>query len=401
MSEESIMYSLRNLRTRKGRSILTILSIFIGITAIFIFISFGLGLFSYVNELSSGSAADKIIVQPKGNDPTGLDDTFRLTQNDLEAVEGVAGVISVTGVSIGTAELERRDQKRFAYISGYDPKQPIIFDISDIELEAGRYLETGDTGKVILGYNYQVPDKIFSEPLEIGDTIQLQGEDARVIGFMEAIGNPTDDANVYITKAYYEELYPTTVDTYSWIIAQVDIDRIDLIVEEVEEEVRESRGLEEGKEDFFVQSFEDLIESFSGALNLIIGFVILIALISVVVSAVNTANTMITSVLERTKEIGIIKSIGAPNSEILKIFLFESATLGFVAGVIGLVIGFGATTLAGNILDSLGWGFLQPQYTWWLFAGLLGFATLTGALSGIIPAIRASKINPVDALRYE
>ena len=144
-----------------------------------------------------------------------------------------------------------------------------------------------------------------------------------------------------------------------------------------------------------------MIDSYASALKIIIGFVILIALISVVVSAVNTANTMITSVLERIKEIGIIKSIGARNSEIFTIFLFESGFLGFVAGALGVLLGYISTYIVGRVLESLGWGFLAPYYNIYLFIGCILFATITGAISGVWPAMNASKINPVDALRYE
>ena len=96
-----------------------------------------------------------------------------------------------------------------------------------------------------------------------------------------------------------------------------------------------------------------------------------------------------------------MKSIGARNSAIFNIFLFESGFLGFVAGVIGVLAGWGATTLAAGILDNMGYGFLSPHYSWVLFVGCILFATLTGAISGMIPAWRASKINVVDALRYE
>jgi putative ABC transport system permease protein len=110
---------------------------------------------------------------------------------------------------------------------------------------------------------------------------------------------------------------------------------------------------------------------------------------------------MITSVLERMKEIGVIKSIGARNSEVLNLFLFESAFLGFIAGAIGVLLGFGLAVIMGKILQILGWGFLQPGYSVWLFAGCILFATVTGAVSGIIPAIHGSRISPVNALRYE
>jgi len=127
----------------------------------------------------------------------------------------------------------------------------------------------------------------------------------------------------------------------------------------------------------------------------------LIALISVAVSAVNTANTMITSVLERIKEIGVIKSIGARNSDVFGIFLFESSFLGLVAGIVGVLLGWGLSLGGGFALDYYGYGFLQPAFPWWLFAVCIGFAMVTGAVSGVWPAVNASKINPVDALRYE
>ena len=146
---------------------------------------------------------------------------------------------------------------------------------------------------------------------------------------METIGNPQDDAQIYVTNEKFLEMFPDK-DSYAEIVARVDLANMDKAIENIERGLRKSRGLEEGKEDFYVQSFEDMIESFSGALNVIIAFVILIALISVLVSAVNTANTMITSVLERYKEIGILKAIGARNSEIFTIFLFESAFLGLL-----------------------------------------------------------------------
>jgi putative ABC transport system permease protein len=273
-------------------------------------------------------------------------------------------------------------------------------DIFNIDIAEGRELRSGEKNKIVVGYNYLLSDKIFSKPYELNDNIEVQGEKIKIVGFYESIGSPQDDAQIYITNDFLEELYPGN-NSYGWIVARVDPKNVEQVVENIEKSLRKSRGLDEGKEDFFVQSFQDMIDSYSSALDIVIGFVILIALISIFVSAVNTANTMITSVLERIKEIGIIKSIGARNSEIFKIFLFESSFLGFVAGTIGVLLGWFLSYIGGLILASLGWGFLSPHYSIWLFVGCVAFATITGAISGVVPAIRASKINPVDALRYE
>jgi len=246
-----------------------------------------------------------------------------------------------------------------------------------------------------------VKSKIFPKAYALNSKIEVQGQELRIVGFYEKVGNPQDDSNIYVTNDFMPELFPKKELSYGMILARADKDNIDEVAIRVEKKLRKERGLDEGKEDFTVDSFASLLESYMIVLDIIIGFVLLIACISIVVSAVNTANTMITSVLERFKEIGVLKSIGARNSEIFKIFLFESGFLGFVAGVIGVLAGWGATNLGANILDNLGYGFLSPHYSWTLFVGCILFATLTGAISGVIPAWRASKINAVDALRYE
>jgi len=400
IGKESIIYSLKNLNQRRARSFLTILSIFVGIATIFIFISFGFGLYNYVNEFTTGGSADKIIIQPKGSGAPGLDDTFSLSDDDLRVIEKTSGVFEATGASFKVGEVAFRGENKFVFVNSYDPKKPLIFELSSIGLDKGRWLQGKDSKKAILGYNYQLEDKVFSKAIEVNDKIELNDVDVKVVGFLESVGNPQDDASIYITNDYFNELYDQNT-SYGWVIARVNTEDIDSTIENVEKNLRKHRDLEEGQEDFFVQSFQELLESFSSALNIVVGFVILIALVSILVSTINTANTMITSVLERYKEIGILKAIGAKNSEIFKIFLFESSFLGLLAGTIGVLLGYGLTSLAGALLDNLGFGFLSPFYSYELFLGLILFAGLTGAISGVIPALRASKTNTVDALRYE
>lgn len=397
---ESIRYSLKNLNQRRARSFLTILSIFVGIATIFIFISFGYGLYNYVGDFTTGGSVDKIIVQPRGAGAPGLDDTFSLDDSDLEVIEKTSGVYDATGASFKVGEAVFKGDKKFVFVTSYDPKKPMLFEISNVGIESGRWLEDKDKRKALLGYNYKIPGKIFSKKAEINDELEVNGVGLKIVGFIEPVGNPQDDSNIYITNDYFNELYNQTA-SYGWVVARTDIENIDNVISNVEKNLRKHRDLEEGQEDFFVQSFQDLLESFSSALNIVVGFIILIALVSVLVSTINTANTMITSVLERYKEIGILKAIGARNSEVFKIFLFESAFLGFLAGGLGVLLGYGATSLAERILNNLGWGFLKPFYSVELFVGCIFFAGITGAISGVIPAYRASRINTVDALRYE
>jgi len=398
--KEIALYSLRNLWHRKARSFLTILSIFIGIATIFIFISFGLGLYSYINSFTTGSSADKITVMPKGMSAPGMDDAFKLTDDDISAIEKASGVYEASGLYSKAVQIKQSSMIKYVFAIGYDPAKPLMMELSNIKIAKGRMLKSGDDGKVVLGYNYQIPNKIFSKAYELNDEIEIQGKKLKIVGFMSEVGSPPDDAQIYLTNDYFPELFTTDV-SYAMAVARVNTEDIKQVVVNVERELRKSRGLEKGKEDFFVQSFQEMLDTYTKALDIVIYFVILIALISVIVSAINTANTMVTSVLERIKEIGVIKSIGARNTEIFSLFVFESGFLGFVGGVIGVILGLIISFNAKVILASLGWSFLSPVFPWYLFVGCIAFATITGAVSGAYPAWQASKTKPVDALRYE
>jgi len=403
INKETIIYSLRNLNHRKGRSLLTVFSILLGIAAIFIFVSFGLGLQAYVSEFTTSTSADKVSIMSQGSGAPGVDTTFALTDDDLESIEKASGVKEVGAIYTSAVEVSQRGSLKYTFLISYDPSTSLILELfGGIGAYKGRLLRPGDEGKVVLGFNYLLEDKIFPNAYELNDKITIDDKDLTIVGFFESVGNPQDDSQIYMTNDYFEKLYPEKKEKgYGWVVARVDVENIDNAIENIEKNLRKSRDVEEGKEDFFVQSYQELIESFAGVLDIVVGFIILIALVSVLVSAINTANTMITTVLERTKEVGIIKSVGAKNSEVLGIFLFESSFLGLLAGLGGSGAGWLFSSAAGSLLNSIGFGFLSPVFPWELWVGCILFATITGGLSGIIPAVRASKIRPVDALRYE
>jgi len=142
--------------------------------------------------------------------------------------------------------------------------------------------------------------------------------------------------------------------------------------------------------------------AFGTILNIITAFLAGIAAISLVVGGIGIMNTMYTSVLERTKEIGVMKAVGAKNSDVLWIFLIESGLIGLVGGLIGVLLGFGAAKLIEFIVvEQLNTNLLRAAAPPILIFGCLAFAFLVGAVSGVWPAWRATKIKIVDALRYE
>ena len=159
-----------------------------------------------------------------------------------------------------------------------------------------------------------------------------------VIGFYEEIGNPSDDAQIYISQEGYKEIFDK--ENYYFLLLRTAPDQdAGVLADKIKERFRKYRGLKKGEEDFFIQTFEQVMETYTDVLNVLIGVLVLIAFISIVVAAVNIMNTMYTSILERTREIGVMKSIGATNAYISMIFIIEAGLLGFGGGVIGLIFG--------------------------------------------------------------
>jgi putative ABC transport system permease protein len=398
-----IKYSLVNLGKRKTRSFLTILSVLIGITAITTLISFGNGISSYVEDISQQMGDDKLIVQARG---FGLgiviDGNVRLDDTDLDAVRDVNGVEEATGMYLISGEIEFKDQKKYAYVMGSDFEKysKLITEVYTVDIIEGQELKGDEKTKAILGYNYRLKDKIFEQPVHLRDKILVNGQEIRVAGFYEEVGNPQDDSNIYITTDAAEELFGA--DNYYWILARSAPGRDPIkLAETVAEELRDHRNQGRGNEDFFVQTFEQAIETFNAILGVITTVVILIAFISIIVAAVNIMNTMYASILERTKEIGVLKAIGSRNKDILFIFVLESSTLSLLGGIIGVILGYWISRYAGGIIAQAGYGFFSPLFNLSLIIGSLIFALFIGLVSGLLPAYRASKLQPVDALRYE
>ena len=154
-------------------------------------------------------------------------------------------------------------------------------------------------------------------------------------------------------------------------------------------------------ENFQVVTPAQIAEQINNVLGVVQIVLVGIAAISLVVGGIGIMNSMYTSVLERTREIGIMKSIGARNEDILKIFLIEAGLLGLVGGVFGVAIGVGIGKVVEIFAASAGYGLLKVPINFWIIGFGLGFAILVGTVSGALPAIRASKMNPVDALHYE
>jgi len=396
-------YSISNIRKRRTRSWLTMIGIFIGIAAVVSLISLGQGMQSAINEQFQMMGADKIIVSPGSSVLSSFGGTAKtLTDKDKDVVEKVSGVNLAAAMVYKQAQIKFNGKTKYTFIMGLptDKTLKIVEDMQSVKIDKGRSLKTSDKYKVIVGYRTGID--LFDRDIKIGDKIEIQGKEFEVIGILERIGNKQDDTSVFIPLDTARELF-NMGDEISTMIVQVNPGiEPSIIAEEIKKDLRKSRDEEKGDETFSVETSEQLIETFNTILNVIQFVLIGIAAISLFVGGVGIMNTMYTAVIERTREIGVMKAIGARNSDIMLIFLIESGTLGLVGGAIGIVLGIGLSKLVEFIAINV-WGttLLKAYFPWYLILGALAFSFLVGSASGLLPARQASKMKPVDSLRYE
>ncbi|MBS3109187.1 ABC transporter permease [Candidatus Woesearchaeota archaeon] len=400
-----ITYGFKNIKKRKMRSWLTMVGIFVGIAAVVSLISLGQGLQKAIQDEFQSLGADKLIIQPKGGGFGSVGTSpSKLTDEDIDQIKKTKGVDTAIGLLYHTAIIEFDDDQYVSLVYGMPmtPKEnELVTQMNVVEIESGRALKSSDTGKAVVGYRY-AHNQIFKRNLRLGDKILVDNIPLEIVGFMEQIGSEIDDTVIYVTQDQIEKMYDIAGQfDFVYVKASSGVDPQDL-VEPVERTLRKSRDVDEGQEDFEVQTFQEVLESFLSIFRIVQAVIVGIAAISLLVGAIGITNTMYTAVLERTKEIGVMKAIGAKNSDVLTIFLIESGFLGLAGGTIGIIFGTGISKLVEIVAaQSLGTDLLRAYFPAWLIFGALAFAIVIGMAAGVMPAKQASSLQPVDALRYE
>ena len=401
MFKDYFLIVTRSLKRRQLRSWLTIIGILIGIATVIALVSLGQGLENYVNEQFEQMGADKILILPSGGF-AGVSLGNKFSKDDLEAVNKVRGVKLAGGMIYQSKQIKFNGETKDTFIMGFpqDETKEIFESMGQFEVYKGRDLDKDDQKSVIIGIAYQ-EDNFFDRKVQLRDTLLIDDVEFKVVGIVERIGNPQDDSNLYISEEEARELFDEPEDSQQ-IMAQVAKGSdVNLVAKDIEEALRKSRNVEENEEDFSVQTSEQLMSSFSDILKIVQVVIIGIAAISLIVGGIGIMNTMYTSVMERTREIGIMKAIGAKNSDISLLFLIESGILGLIGGLIGLALGASISKLVEFGASQVGFGILKVSFSPLLIFGSLLFSFIAGALSGTMPAIQASKLKPVEALRYE
>jgi len=407
MIKDYFRLALKSIIKRKLRSWLTVIGIFIGIATVVALIAVGQGMEKAITEQFEELGTDKIVISAGGSAAgsafaSGLASN-PITYDDLDVVNDVRGVDVAAGMITRIAGVEFDDETKTTWVNGFptDETAKVVEDIQSFEILEGRNLEAGDDYVAVVGYNLYMED-FFEKPVEVRDKLLIEGEKFKVIGVVDKIGNAQDDTQIMIPIDTAKELFDSGDEIFGIMVKITEGEEPSVVAERIEEELRDFRDEEEGAESFQVQTFEQILEQVGAVLGIISAVLIGIAAISLLVGGIGIMNTMYTAVLERTKEIGVMKSIGGTNQAIMLIFLIESGLYGLVGGGVGVIVGGGLSIIVAKIAGAaLGIDYFQAAISWWLVVGALLFSFVVGVASGVFPAKQASKMQPVDALRYE
>lgn len=334
-----------------------------------------------------------------------------LTKMDVFVLRSIPA-IEYANVNVeNSAELKLGAEVTYVWVKGVDPG--VWPELTKKKIGEGRMLAPGDRAVVVI--SNELAKNTFEREIRINQMILLNGRSYRVIGILAKDGGLLGGlGGLFGSSVYmpYQEVYSLPYsdddipererDVYDSIEIKLDKGAdYDLALQEIERKLRLSRRVTEDTQDFYINSPKEAIESTQKLINGLTAFLAFIAGISLLVGSTGIANTMFTSVLEKTKEIGIMKAIGAKNSDIMLIFLCNAAMISLVGGIIGILLGTAAVQVVLLFIS------IKMNVPFEFALSLKGTVVATlvsivvGLIAGLVPAKNASELRPVDALRYE
>ncbi|TFH15569.1 ABC transporter permease [Candidatus Bathyarchaeota archaeon] len=392
-----ISMSFEGLNSRKFRFALNLIGILIGCAAVTGLITLTQGMSVEISGQLGSLGGSTITVMAgsrfgPGSNMGNQANTVTLDWREVKIISGLSDVKLVAPIaSGGSASYTLKGDTYYVSITGITD---LYFSINEGTIvEEGRTFTRNDNGVAIIGYGVANPSTGDGN-IKVGDRVKLTSEvnnvekvlTVRIIGILEETGGMMGgDTSFYIPLDTYEQFFITNgVYSSIQVIADEGVN-IEYLAETIEEKISGITALT-------AASTMEMINSVIGTIEAVLGGV---AAISLLVAGVGIVNTMTVSVMERTKEIGTMKAIGAKSRDILYLFISEAAMTGFAGGILGALFGF----LLGNVVGNYVGISASPT----LILGMLvvGFAMVTSIISGLYPAWSASNLNPVEALRGE
>ncbi len=393
----------------KLRSWLTITGIVIGVAAVIAIVSIGDGMQQALNSRLSGLGGDIVTITPGfergggmffmrggggGASEQATTKAIVLDRSDLQALKSIPDIALIDTNIRGNVNISYLGKTGKVSVTGVDQK--VWSQITTTTIKDGRMLDSADQNVIVIGGN--LASSYFSQPVGINKMTTINGSAFRVVGILD---DQTNSVYMPIQMAY-QVIPDKTNGIYDTLVVKIkDENQLDEVIAKIQDKLMIARHVTQKNMDFSVSSRKEMQQARADTMNSMNTFLLAIAAVSLLVGSIGIANTMFTSVLEKTKEIGIMKAIGARNHDILFIFLFNAAFIGLVGGIIGVMLGTVLSGFMPAIMGGLPMARGAAIVTLNSIVMALSVSVIVGILAGLIPAYQASKLKPVDALRYE
>jgi putative ABC transport system permease protein len=323
-------------------------------------------------------------------------------QRDIADIERIQGIKEVSTQLSGSGLAEYNGKTTVLSLTGMEVSV-MTLQYASQNLEAGGFLTEGDQNKIMIGYN--IAHDTFDADISVGGRIKINGEKFFVSGIFgkQGMGGVSSDSIVLMSSRDFKKL--TGQSNISLIYLRVNnVNDAESIAATIQNAINENHGKKDFATATTMTSILKTVQNIIGILQLVL---VGIASIALVVASIGIMNTMLTSVMERTREIGIMKAIGATTRDIMSIFIIEGVLMSGVGGIIGIILGvFGsqALTLILGSFMSMGGGSsfqLVPIITITSVVLAIGVSLIVGVLSSLYPAWEAARMSPIEAVRYE
>ncbi|MGV8084104.1 MAG: ABC transporter permease [Coriobacteriia bacterium] len=393
---ESFRIALRALGANKVRSVLTMLGVIIGVSAVILLVSIGSGVQREVTGQIEGLGSNLLFIVPgdfsgAGGGTFGGGSSKQFTSEDVEYLRSRLDPENVVIPEYsGAARMRVGNRTMYAAMTCSDEN---VSSASIGTLAGGRWYSRGEvigaSRVVVIGSG--VKDQLFpgiSDP--IGMDVKIEGQTFQVIGYLEARGGNilgSQDNNISIPITTAQQLTGTN-QINAIMVKTATVDDVERVRAQVERIMTPRFG-----EDFTVFTQQQTLSIMSTLLGTLTSMLAGLAAISLLVGGIGIMNIMLVSVSERTREIGIRKAVGARTYDILSQFMIEAVVLSVFGGVLGILVGGGGALIINN--------WLPTQVTLWSVALAFLFSAVVGVFFGVYPAYRASRLDPIEALRYE